>query len=147
MQAEYVQRDTGHSYGSFAIMDEPDGMPDFPAGSCEEPMVNDTIVYMCTSSEDNEMAVTVESYMHEPPGGGETGWDEVFDVRLNSHTGLYFWAGASERWNGINRPLSAAGPGQYHVRIHANGRRQNEQAWPQVAADEEYLIQVWPLVG
>lgn len=143
MEAEYIQRDSGPSYGSFAIMDEPEGMPDFPGGSCAEPMVNERIVFMCTSAEDNAVAVTVASYAHLP-GPSEAGWSEVFDVTVTSRTGLHFWAGGSERWPGIERQLSASGPGHYHVRIHANGRAENEAAWPAAPANEEYLVQVWP---
>ncbi|GGC68708.1 hypothetical protein GCM10011410_21860 [Hoyosella rhizosphaerae] len=143
MLEQRIQRGEGESFGAFMIMDWPKGgPPNIPGGTCMEPAVNEKVVFFCTGAQYGYISVETQA-LHHAPERIESGWEEIFDVQVQSETGLLFWgSGGGDIWDGISEPLTADGAGQYTVRIHARGRLEN-QGWMDNEVDEDYLIQVW----
>ncbi|MEU6781629.1 hypothetical protein ABZ912_20690 [Nonomuraea angiospora] len=84
--------------------------------------------------------VTVESYTRRPPL--ETrGWKEVVEVGYESPKGALTLSDGDGR---SVRGLTAAGPGQYRVRVHLRGREQVYQVLDPPDGAVELLIMVFP---
>ena len=88
------------------------------------------------------VALSVQARDRAPGPDDLTGWDEVVDVSLAAPAGHLRPAALMSQTDPLP-DLTAAGPGDYRVRVHARGRDRNVDGVDEEPA-EEYHIVVWP---
>lgn len=76
------------------------------------------------------------------PSAVADGWEDVAEVSLRVSSGPLRFEGM-EKSIGPEVRLDAHGPGEYRVRIHANGRDTDVDA-SRLDPVEDYLIRAWP---
>ena len=88
------------------------------------------------------MALSTAALGTAPPTIDLDGWDEVVDVSLTAPVGQLRPA-ALMAGSDPFPVLTVAGPGEYRVRVHANGRDTNIDG-VDTEPRERYLVLAWP---
>ncbi|MFC8201495.1 hypothetical protein ACFUTV_39790 [Streptomyces sp. NPDC057298] len=104
--------------------------------------VADGVTIVMTGIHTGDVDVTVTLHEAEPvPDDGD--WQEIVEVSAHSASGELMVRGMMDDLDEELPVLSANGPGEYRLRIHARGR----DTAVDLALDEVtewYLIQAWP---
>ncbi|MEU9284365.1 hypothetical protein AB0D57_06455 [Streptomyces sp. NPDC048275] len=132
------------SYNTFWLVDT-DQLP-MDAGEVSNGLVAVTqpgAAVVLTGVHTGPVAVSVEARTTPPAATRAAEWDEVVEVSLESPSGHLQVASPQGYVQGELPELTAAGPGMYWLRVHAQGRSNRINGAVEESA-ERYLLIAWP---
>jgi hypothetical protein len=96
-----------------------------------------------TGIHSGSVTLSVEARAAAPETVDVAGWDEVVEVSLAAPAGHVRPAALMADVPHPFPELTAAGPGDYRIRVHARGRDENSDG-VDFEPVEEYLVMAWP---